>query len=287
MEGVEDILTYRYGITETEHTWARDVTEGERVKLVTDSLRPLAERDGMSHHFLEHSRLAYSLVQLILHIGDTGQLSPQFSCARPTLPELTAAHPDSLLTCTAKDTKDHGTLYVMQTTDATDSPWIIAVHDLLTVGQTLRQKWGPTSSIIAESLLKRGIPYTALWRDATHFIHTQRTPGIPPLYRPSTYIWNVEDYRGYSLCRRSYLQNTAIAGCAVRKGGILWRLAIESGVQLCDVAFDTSRRQVLDAHKVEIDGEVYIAEDLPTGISDMIVGLCKTYTGNKSIHHIL
>ena len=279
LDSIEDVLHNRYGIIETEGTWAGDHVEADREKEVKNRLRPLVERDGMTARLLGQTQLVYSLVQLVDQIRSRGDFSPHLSCAKQNLSALTQAYPDSLVKCISHKLKHGPIVYVLQAVDYLDGPWTIAVHDILTVGQVLRSQWGPTSGTIADKLLQRGIPYTALWRDSAQFIQVERCPTIPPLYRPSSYTWHADDYIGYSMCRTKYLQNPAIANSALRKGGILWRLAIESGVSLQQVAFDTSRQPVLGPRKIEVGDELLVTEDLPAATSDMIIGLCKTYTG--------
>ena len=279
LDRIERILANRYAITPTEETWPLSTSDVEREKKVKDSLRPFAERDAMSTELLSQHALTYSLFQVIETIKSTGELPTKYSYATTNIQDLLNTVPDSLTTCTSQLTKDGKTLYVLQTVDQQDSPWSLAVHEIATVGQILRERWGPTSATIARELLRRGIPFTALWRDPARFVQVERNPGILPLYRATSYTWDVEDYRGYALCRSRYLQNEAIASCALRRGGILWRLAIESGVHVDEVAYDKSKRQVLDPFKIEVLGEILVTEGLPEGISDMIIGLCKTYTG--------
>ena len=51
------------------------------------------------------------------------------------------------------------------------------------------------------------------------------------------------------------------------------------------VAHDKSKRQVIDPFKIEVSGELLVTEDLPECVTDMMIGLCKTYTGRLTHKH--
>jgi len=119
-------------------------------------------------------------------------------------------------------------LYVFDFGERATRPWLLAVEKAAVALYIVRMDPAlNTDYEIARSLVHRGIAF-----------HTVcLLPRVPPTpvpltepvpIRPPGYKFTVEDYRAYSRRREVLLRGTPRGRAALLKGGIVWRLAVET-----------------------------------------------------------
>ena len=155
---------------------------------------------------------------------------------------------------------------------------ILAVKDILTVREVLRRRWGPLLIEIVRPLLDRGVPVVLGWAGLPRLTSIPVTY-VPTIFRPEGYVFKYHDYLSYVRRRISLFKDLAVAEPAVREGGILWRLALESEIDLdkcCMVDQGSTAYQVTTIKLRESEWSVRV---LPEAIGDSLIGMYKIYTG--------
>ena len=105
---------------------------------------------------------------------------------------------------------------------------ILGLPSVLTFKQVFREKWGPNLRHITMHLVADGIPFSVFW-PRTPIYHT--VPTIPPLSdtrRSPDHVYTLLDYNAYVHRRLLLFQLRPLLRSALRQGGIVWRLAMES-----------------------------------------------------------
>ena len=230
IEPIRDILTFRYGINP-----ATTYTNPNRNirKELRSALDILVEKD-MLQEILPSDRqwniTALAVIDLVRQA--TSQLHVDANLADISLPEdqfhsKYNIHRLCFSTLPRSGTRKY---YVIDTSDCQQLRWKVAVHDPLTCGQILRCGWGPTNKAICLELSERGIPFSQLWMD-TKLTKAYSYPW--PLYlRPSNHCFTPQEYLRYQAIRDFKLKDIRVARAALRMGGIMWRLAVDSGVEV-------------------------------------------------------
>ena len=105
-------------------------------------------------------------------------------------------------------------------------PWLLAVEKAAVALYIVRMDSAWTGYEIARSLVHRGIAFYTIRAHAcipsTPIPHAEPTTIRPPGYR-----FTVDDYRAYNH-REALLLSTPRGRAALLKGGIIWRLAVET-----------------------------------------------------------
>ncbi|KAK7686474.1 hypothetical protein QCA50_010070 [Cerrena zonata] len=104
----------------------------------------------------------------------------------------------------------------------------IGVNSVITYKQVFREQWGPSLEEIGKEMTRRGIPFMLVWSDQKV---PRRIPIIPPLsttMRPANFVYSASDYLAYINQRLNLFRHLPLAKTALRQGGIIWRLALES-----------------------------------------------------------
>ena len=169
-------------------------------------------------------------------------------------------------------------LYALRARGTPGSSSILGVKDLVCVREVLRRGWGPEQTVIGLHLVERGIP---VWLGFSEDRSTVPVPSqyVSPLYRPQGYIFSLEDYKSYVKRQLNLMGNISIAQPIVREGGILWRLAMESAVDLGSCAAIDSDVDVYETTRMNTGRKHWVAAALPDSVADTVVGVYKLYTG--------
>ncbi|KAK7679207.1 hypothetical protein QCA50_017785 [Cerrena zonata] len=168
--------------------------------------------------------------------------------------------------------------YMLSTVTSSTQGWFVACNTRTTVREVLRRGWGPGNGQVTRGLLERGIPFSMMSRSAMLSPPPLRHL-VCPLYRPETYAFKPPDYRAYIERRLRLFADKAVATAALRQGGILWRLAMESNVDIDSVGSLTTTDNVLAVVEHRVSGVVLFESILTPEVIDAIVGVYKVYTG--------
>ena len=118
-------------------------------------------------------------------------------------------------------------LYIFDFSERAMRPWLLAVEKAAVALYIMRMNPALTDYEIARTLMHRGIAFHTIRAlpciPPTPIPHTEPTTIRPPGYR-----FTVDDYRAYSRRREALLLGTPRGRAALLKGGIVWRLAVET-----------------------------------------------------------
>jgi len=161
-----------------------------------------------------------------------------------------------------------------------DVPWLLVLGDAATVLECFRR---PSTSIreIAKYLFWSGRPFsTRIRREECPPPPCQSRPVMtlgwrPPSHRPTTY-----EYNYYESLRTSFFCHPHSRAAAHKKGGIIWRLSLESTSSLIDeIVLDGPSEEVLShgTHRGS-DGTLW-DDEVSENEMDLICGVYKVLTG--------
>ena len=108
---------------------------------------------------------------------------------------------------------------------------LLTVKDIVSVREVLRRRWGPNLVDVARPLLDRGVTFRIGYASPPPTMSCPVTY-VPRIFRPDNYSFTYRDYFSYVRRRLALFKDLGVAEPAVREGGILWRLALESQVDL-------------------------------------------------------
>ncbi|KAK7675915.1 hypothetical protein QCA50_021148 [Cerrena zonata] len=280
MEPFMDVLRYRYGLQTS-------TTQGPLV-VPTEPETRLAVLKGL------HSMVQEEAVNdLSWQVGDVPAALVKFSNACENY-ELV---PTSLADCHVPDeefnrrhnvwgfTQSIGRpvntptcLYVIKTINSAALNWLIAVHSRTTWREILRRRWGPGNAQVCRALLERGLAFKKLWKTEVPFTNLQ-CHLVQPIYRWDRWTFTTDDYRSYVERRLHLFKNVAVSSAALQSGGILWRLAMESDVDIDKVALAASADETLAIEAVHVGNSVLHYNKMPPEVTEGIVGVYKIFTG--------
>ena len=166
--------------------------------------------------------------------------------------------------------------YILEPTGDCDVDWKVALHDSVSVLQVLRSHWGPSPIAVIQELVGRGIPFQTLRSHAGCSL----LPSDPVrvghnICSVSSRLYS-DDYAAYERNRRAQLSDGRVARAALRRGGIVWRLAMEdlSGTHLTSVAFEPGAVRF----DVPTSEGRLVDDDLTTTEADIITGQYRVLT---------
>ncbi|KAI0074525.1 hypothetical protein K474DRAFT_1522181 [Panus rudis PR-1116 ss-1] len=123
-----------------------------------------------------------------------------------------------------------------------------------------------------------------LWRKPPRPLKLRFNRSVPmrqPLWRAPNHSFSTADYQGYVRLRVSLLQTPAIANAALRAGGMLWRLALESIVDVRRVLHGSCDDLIIQPSVVHLDNREYIETVLPQDIQDCLCGTYSYFTAKS------
>jgi hypothetical protein len=158
------------------------------------------------------------------------------------------------------------------------SKWSLGTWEAATALQCLRVE-GKSPSAIARSLLEYGTPFLTL-KPSSSLCAAPPRPSFTLGWRRQCYQPDVKDYAAYVHLRDSFFRQPH-ARAALLKGGIIWRLAIDS-LNFADALAGPSEH-VFDYGKcVRAECGDLWDDDLSVDELDLISGVYKVFTGQCS-----
>ena len=174
--------------------------------------------------------------------------------------------------------RDGPPFYAFHVQDGTGSGRVVAVKDELTVREVLRRRWGPLHMDVVQPLAERGVPLVV------GYVVPPTTLAIPlshsaNIFRPEGYCFQYLDYLSYVRRRLALFRDVSVAEPAVREGGILWRLALESQVDLGVCHGLDSDTPAYGLNTLKLGDTQWSVRIVPSSVGDSLVGMYKIYTG--------
>lgn len=183
------------------------------------------------------------------------------------------------LTDLARITVRENEVYCISTVNTNTSGCTIGVYNKTSLKEIYRRQWGPSNEIIVRQLLERGIPFAMLWRSKHPTSTMTKLSRFLVPFRKHGYEFTPEDYKAYIGRRLTLFQDPAVARAALRHGGILWRLALESNVSLASMASFTVDDPVIMSQEINVQNLTLHHDVLSMDIVDTICGVYMIYTG--------
>ena len=178
-----------------------------------------------------------------------------------------------------------GSVYMFNFKGEFTVDWKIAVHSVSEVLFILRLDANLNDYEIAQELLNRGMPFATLLPVAGNTINP--APTVLRRLRLSGYCFAQADYVSYCLERDELLRNPRIARQALKRGGIIWRLATDratfQNVLVGPTLVAILLRQCASFGSL-INNTLWIDDVLDASETDALSGVYYVYTGMSSIH---
>ena len=206
------------------------------------------------------------------HLWDlSSDLSPFASVANPGLRVSQVMNSDII---------DSNTHYVIESRNASgnNTRWQLVVDDAATVLECFRQD-RDTIRDISMALLSSGQPFSTriLREQCRQSIHRPQ-PHLTLGWRTPSYQPTTAEYGFYEQLRKSFFTRPH-SRAAFLKGGLIWRLAIESaGILADELVLDGPSDEVLD-FGTSIEPKGLWDDDLCDTDMDLICGVYKVFTG--------
>lgn len=163
--------------------------------------------------------------------------------------------------------------WVLDSVVADDVRWLCVVEDPVTLMEIARSGYGPTKADLARSLCRRGLAFRTVLPGLPRWpLPPPRRVGLGVM--PHGTMPTLDDYESYERLRRDFLRGPG-GVAALKKGGVVWRLAMEE-VDPEDIVFGP-RGGTLASFQVEWDGASAVDDDLTPQELDLICG----------VHHVL
>lgn len=170
--------------------------------------------------------------------------------------------------------------------DRDSSQPCIGVYSVITYKQVYREQWGPTLENIGDELTRRGIPFMLAWPAQRV---PRRIPMISPLsniIRPLNFPYQKSDYLAYVNQRLSLFRHLPLAKTALRQGGIIWRLALESfelGAQPPSSVAGEIHEHMSDPLSFDVQAGTFMENLLTDAEIDVICGVYTDHTGKSTL----
>jgi hypothetical protein len=175
-------------------------------------------------------------------------------------------------------------VYIFDFGERATRPWMLAVEKAAVALYIARMDPALTDYEIARSLVHRGIAFFTI-RALPCILSTPLPLTGPTTILPPGYKFTVDDYRAYSRRREALLRGTPRGRAALLKGGIVWRLAVETlNLEKC---LDGPSAEVVVHRRGKIyptdsPSLVFCDDDLSIDELDDICGINYVFTGKPS-----
>lgn len=198
---------------------------------------------------------------------------------------LRSAYTNSLMTFTLVQVEGQASPWYLVTSRSRDVGWKLVVKDALTACQIARLNLGPSRYEVAEYLLDHGIEFKTLLPCPYPIEQMWPAPQMPlfrkgvPLglgIRPPNHQFSLLDYAIYEDMRDRLLQSPR-GRAALMRGGIVWRLAMES-LGFEDVLLGPDGNYT-KGDLVVMDGQPFVDDELSDHELDIICGVYRTLSG--------
>ncbi|KJA15796.1 hypothetical protein HYPSUDRAFT_207584 [Hypholoma sublateritium FD-334 SS-4] len=208
----------------------------------------------------------------------------QFPCAPPPniLFDLASGNPRSLKYCRRlkflRRLKERTFIFDFQGEATVE--WKICIEDVTLALMILRMDEDLSDYDIARTLLNQGTAFRTVLHRSHLRVGTSQAKSIPRL-RLSDYLFCKTDYDSYCHERDDILTNHRVARQALKRGGILWRLAVESATFLDVLTGPTSiaTLQHWCTSLIADPTNIWIDDALDESEAEIISGVYHVYTG--------
>ncbi|KJA14273.1 hypothetical protein HYPSUDRAFT_208863 [Hypholoma sublateritium FD-334 SS-4] len=175
-----------------------------------------------------------------------------------------------------------GGIYLFDFRGVSTVDWRIAVRDTPSVLFILRLDGSLCDYEIARELLNRGMPFATLLPVPRFAINP--APVVLRRLRLSDYAFGLADYSSYCLEQDELLCNPRVARQALKRGGIIWRLAMDRATFHNVLAGPTSvtvlQHQCLSFGTASSAADTFWVDDvLDPSEADALAGVYYVYTG--------
>ena len=290
IDGFLDILKFRYGIVLPLSPTgpSSTIVHGKpHSKPILDCLRGMVQERVLDFPDWQDPVVIATLERFGSIILEGGTVPPEISDCHLRDEPFSASNDVWKLEPYQIRTSEAGPpLYAFRTPDGKALGWVIAVKSLVSAREVLRRRWGPFHIDLIRPLLDRGVP-TLLGCLTAPRIVAAPASHVPNIFRPEGYVFQLDDYRSYVRRRLNLFKDRAVAQPAVREGGILWRLAMESEVDMDACLSVDHDHEAYQLTTVELRDTQWSVTVLPDAIADTLIGMYKVYTGEFINYNIL
>lgn len=194
-------------------------------------------------------------------------------------------------TKTNRDWPNPNIIYVVDDTSGQTEPWTMAVDRASTALWILRGEDNPckTTRALAMWLMTKGAPFSIFWK-GTQPTNRQPLQQLAPSrrlgVREQGYKPDIRDYKAYINAKRHLLLSPRVRSAALRKGGILWRLALDAFDEAearrlaATLSYEADDKPLEQCRLLRIGGDEFLYDDeLTDEEHDVLIGLYKVKSG--------
>ncbi|KAK7677675.1 hypothetical protein QCA50_019366 [Cerrena zonata] len=280
MDPFLDVLRYRYGLNWPDSPReGTEVLDAETRLSVLKALRRMVQEECIKYTEWQTAPVVDVLIRFAATIERNEMVDVALSdCHVPDEDFIRQHNLWGFTLSKASPVEGLPHFFAIKTVNSSMSGWVIAVETRTSLRETLRRRWGPGNAQLGRAFLERGIPFRMLWKEALP--PAEVLPHlVNPIYRWDRWTFSVADYQSYVNRRLQLFENKAVASAALRAGGILWRLALESYVDLDQVTSVTAIDYVGSLRMAYLGSSLMVYDDLPFDIAETVVGVYKVFTG--------
>ncbi|KAH9920995.1 hypothetical protein B0H21DRAFT_844338 [Amylocystis lapponica] len=225
------------------------------------------------------SHIANFLLRMLANT-ENPDVPPQLWDMSPHSPRPLTTQRNSHLTITMQTVNSRNCYFVRITgrDDAVNEGWILVVYDAVTAVECLRMPHTDTREI-ARELATRGSPFNTFCRVTEDIYALHSPPRVYLGWREKGWKATPADYRQYEECRNDFFRQERVRA-ALLKGGIVWRLAVESlgGTSLAMIGPSGDVARYGQILRPSSGNELYVDDDLSENETDMICGVYRVYS---------
>ncbi|KAK7677656.1 hypothetical protein QCA50_019347 [Cerrena zonata] len=279
-----DILKYRYGLRVSYGAPGQniDFDNTRSTPLLLDALRALVHEEVLTDSTWRSREVISAIVVFYQHVECHGPIPASVSDCHVNDADFLAANNRWGLSVVALSTQHRSKrLYGLCTLNDRSLGWMIAVNSRLSLREVFRRGWGPGNLQLWRCLMERGMQFNIVWTKLKLQLSTTNLSHEVP-YREEAYRFTPEDYKAYVHRRLQLLKDPRVAGAALRHGGIVWRLAMESNIPTeCGVVPELDAK-VFDWEWAHTAEATMVTCRLSVDVLDAIVGVYKA-KANKQL----
>ncbi|KAH9921087.1 hypothetical protein B0H21DRAFT_767080 [Amylocystis lapponica] len=225
------------------------------------------------------SHIANLLLRMLANT-ENPDVPPQLWDISPQSPRPLTTQRNPHLTITKQVANSRNCYFVRVTgrDDAVNEGWVLVVHDAATAVECLRMPHTDTREI-ARELAARGTPFSTFRRVTEDSYALHSPPRVYLGWREKGWKATPADYRQYEECRNDFFRQERVRA-ALLKGGIVWRLAVESlgGTSLAMIGPSGDVARYGQILRPSSGNELYVDDDLSENETDMICGVYHVYS---------
>ena len=278
MDNFLDTLKYRYGLTLPTALSHQKHRLERYPQPVLKCIRAMVAEEDFNDVKWQDPRVLQMLGQFFSALCSESRVDPHISDCHLDHDVFIKAHDIWKISPFKIKLDDSSSFYMIPSTDSRVLGWIILVKTQSTMREIMRRRLGPSNIQIVDGMTRRGLEFSIICSSplAETYIPQHLLTNV---YREEGYKFSRWDYEEYMIVRLSLLNIPSVARAALRHGGILWRLCMESGVDSSVFGgFDVEGKGIRP-NKCSINGLDIWEDTLPPELIDRLVGVYKVFTG--------